>query len=382
MATGKTIRIAFAFLAIGFFATPIAARLTGVEAEQFENRRLAVAPEPSQGWDAFQQTSRYLTDHMPLREQAVRLNTTVWRDVFGTDPRYDGQPTLTDDQALPFAGSIERDPLAKRAAGAARAQSGKGGWAYVEEEFEYDCISTQESRAVLQRWARVVQAIRDEGHDSAMVLTPSKGSIYPEHLPDSYTNDHCSPAGKRRFWKVVTDEGPALGVSELRNELVRLKERAGNGLFQRTDSHWTTLGATTLVTSALDAIGGDVELKRSEIVSRDSVSYTGDLSIVGGSQKTDTRAEFAIVRERDAPRVPGKTLLVCDSFAYLWLRLFKPYFDDIHYISLRESPSEIAAEVERADTVIVEANEILAKAQGKPGKQAPAIVRALERRRQ
>ena len=62
------IRVAFAVLAIGFFAAPIILRGVGVTATAFENRRLADAPQLSQGWDGFQQTSRFLTDRLPLRE--------------------------------------------------------------------------------------------------------------------------------------------------------------------------------------------------------------------------------------------------------------------------------------------------------------------------
>ncbi len=71
------ISLAFALLAIAFFAAPVALRAVGVHANAFENRRLAEAPKLSQGWEVFQQATRFLTDRMPLREQAVRANTIV-----------------------------------------------------------------------------------------------------------------------------------------------------------------------------------------------------------------------------------------------------------------------------------------------------------------
>lgn len=378
MSRANTLRLLFAILATCFFAAPIALRVAGVTAEQFENRRLADPPRVGQGWEAFQQTSRYLTDHMPLRADAVRLNTRIWTDLFGTDPRYTGQTALADDQALPFAGDIERDPLAERRP-QVNTRSGRGGWLYLNLEFSTMCTGSVTDGQVVRRWADLVERIRAEGHKAAMFVAPNKSSVYPEHLPEKYPYDRCAPRRKEQFWRAIDREGPALGVFGLRDDLLRLKQDTEQDLFQRQDYHWTTLGATTLVDGVLDFIGGDVRLERGDIVSRGAVSYTGDLSVVGGRSSADQRIEYDIVRPADAPRIPGRTLLVCDSFAYRWMRLFKPYFESVRYVSVRDDEKKIVDEIRDSDTVIVVANELLVKAQAERGEQVTELLRTFDR---
>jgi hypothetical protein len=384
MSRANGIRLLVAVLAVGFFAAPIAARVVGVEAEQFENRRFAEAPRLSQGWDAFQQATRFLVDRMPLRAQAVRTNTTIWADVFGSDPRYGGETALAADQALPFAGAIEDDDRNVRVnedggalQGPATAKTGREGWLYLSEEFEQACDDTVSNELVLQRWGRLIQGFRNAGYPTELFVAPYKASVYPEHLAAEYPYDHCALKEKERFWRLLAREGPGLGIRELRSPLVRLKANAGDGLFMRTDTHWTTLGALVMVDAALDSLGEGVELEPSEIVDRGPVRYRGNLSQAGASSESAVRDEYGIERHPDAPRVPGRTLLICDSFAYLWMRLFRPYFEDVRYISWVEDEHKIARAIRRSDTVILEATEVLMKVQARDGEKALSVPRAL-----
>jgi alginate O-acetyltransferase complex protein AlgJ len=378
-------RTLFALVAIAFFATPVVLIAAGVTAERFENRRLADTPRLSQRWEAFQQAAAYLTDRMPLRAQAVRANTRIWQDVFGAEPLYLRDSASPDEQALPFAGNIERygrdvetdagNPLR----GPATARAGRGGWLYIPQEFSFACEQELPDRVLIERWGRLVDAIRADGHETAMFVVPHKASVYPEHLPDEYPYDHCALDAKRRLWRALERDGPAHGMRELRSELLQLKPDAGDDLFQRTDMHWTTLGALVLVDAALEAVGGDVRLALSEVVDRGSVTYTGDLSVVGGDPEEDGRAEYGIVREPGAERVPGRTLIVCDSFAYQWMRLFRPYFEHVRYVSWYEGAENIAAAIRRSDRVIVEADEVLLRAQAQSDEDVPAVTRLLSR---
>lgn len=384
MTAKHLVRVVFATLAVVFFATPLALRAVGVTAEEFENRRLATAPRVSQGWDAFGQTTRYLVDHMPLRAQAVRANTRIWTDVFDTDPPYSRDTALANDQALPFAGAVERDgdiqiEKGRRGTqGVARASSGSDGWFYFTTEFEAACETKVPNELRLERWARLVRAVRESGRESVMVVAPSKSSVYPEHLPKRYPFDDCAPRARERFWRLLSREGPRRGVLDVRSELLRLKEHAGDGLFQRADSHWTTLGALTMVKAVLASVGNGVRLKSSEIAYRGAVDYTGDLSVAGGASGTDTRDEYGIERPPGAPRVPGRTLLICDSFAYKWMRLFRAYFEDVRYTYWTGDPKLVIDAIRRSDTVIFEANETWMKLQPGYSTLPVAVARALE----
>lgn len=343
MSRVRTIRVAFVALAVVFFGTPIAAGFLGVAAEPFENRRLADLPSVSQGWGAFGEASRYLTDHMALRKQAVQANTRIWVDVLGSTPRYAAR---TPDNALPFVGAVK---AAKRQGGAglqgASARVGNGDWEFIEIEFRLACDARFSNELLLDRWGRLVRELRDDGLETSLFVVPEKASVYPEHLPDEYPYDHCALARKKRFWRDLAEDGPRRGVHEVRSALLRLKADAGDRLFQKVDFHWTTLGALTVVEAVLQRLGRDVRFERSDVVARES--STGRRSM-----------EYDIERPQDAPKIPGRTLLVCDSFVYKWMRLFRPYFEHVSYVSLYRDPEEIAQAIRRSDRVILEAEEV------------------------
>lgn len=365
MSHNRKIRLAFAILAIAFFATPIAARIAGVTAEPFENRPFATAPTLSQGWDAFGQTTNFLVDRMPLRKQAVEANTRIWTDIFGTDPNYGGNNALADDRALPFAGATKREGSAANSDLAGifdrpvTAATGSEGWLFLDAEFEHACDS-RGNRQTLLRWGKVLREIRASGRPAVMIVPPAKGSVYPEFLPDEYPNEHCALQGKDRFWRLLAQEGPENHVIELRSELVRLKEHAGDGLFQQKDSHWSTLGAFTLLRAALDAIGDGVRFDTAEIVDLGEVRYRGDLTGLTGRAERDERMEYGIERAPGAPRVPGRTLVICDSFAGEWIYLLRPYFEHISAMSIsggNDATKAIEA-IRQSDRVIVESMEL------------------------
>jgi len=379
MSRTHAIRTAIAILAIAFFATPTALRAAGVRDEAFENRRFADAPKLSQGWDAFGQTTQFLIDRMPLRARAVEANTRIWTDVFDTDPRYAGQQTLAGDQALPFAGTIGGQTAAGRSNDntAAAVETGQKGWLY--NWLELSCESPASIDRLVRRWGQLAQAIREAGHRSTMLVAPYKASVYPEYLPDEYPSDECALESKTQLWRALARDGPAAGIHELRTELLRLKEYAGDGLFERRDTHWSTLGAMTLVGTALEEIGGDVRLDPEEIVDRGMVTYRADLDIVGGYPQPSKRHEYGIARAPGAPRVPGRTLLICDSFGYKWIRLFKPYFEHIRYVSWTDGADEILKEIARSDRVIVEVGERVLKAEAGADGLAATVSRKLGR---
>ncbi len=360
----RAIRLAFAAIAVVFFTAPIASRVL-VAPEQFENRRFAALPKPSQGWDAFGQASRYVIDRMPLRAQAVRLNTQVWRDVLGTDPRYDRDTTLVDDQALPFAGTAAQDPVKTQQPGRrelglqppATASTGQEGWLFSGTEITDACSGENQHGQLLSRWASLVKAARDAGPTVVMFAVPDKSSVYPEHLPEDDPSRDCALRAKDRLWGLLAEQGPELGVFELRSKLVRLKSRLGNQLFEREDTHWTTLGALTLVAAALDKLGEGIQIESGEVVKRGPVGYDGDLNIASGREAAAQRIEYDIVRDEDAPRVPGRTVLICDSFAYRKMHIFRPYFEDIRYVSLYDGNEKVVNAISSADHVIFEAAE-------------------------
>jgi alginate O-acetyltransferase complex protein AlgJ len=352
-------RLAFAVLAVGFFATPVAARVVGITAEAFENRRFAEAPELSQGWDAFQQTGRFLVDRMPLRAQAVRANTRIWTDVFGAAPRYGTRDSLSDDGALPFAGAAEEPggpPELTAEQNAAQVLPGADGWLFVAEEQRRSCDPALPFEEAVARWRELVTELRARGKRALLVVPPDKSTIYPEHVEPGAEAD-CAAAGKRRFWAALEAvEDPS--VAPLRAELARRKRGAGDDLFARKDSHWTTLGSLVLVEAVLDRIGRGIQVRDAEVVDPGRVEYTGDLTLLLGASDVDTRVQRAVVRAPNARKVPGRTVVVSDSFFDAPQHQLAPYLEQMVLLSWPYTPlPKIAAEIRSADTVILETVE-------------------------
>ena len=370
MSRTAAIRTVFAILAVAFFATPIAARMVGITAESFENKPFAAAPKLSQGWDAFGQTTRFLTDRMPLRADAVRANTRIWTDVFDTTPRYGPAQAPGTDETLPFAGAPAAEEAAEAtpaaAASAAQVLVGRDGWLFLQGEQDRSCTPFMPFGAALGVWQALARQIRAGGRRVLFVVPPDKGSIYPEQLPN-FPGEACAAAGKRRLWRLLGEAEAAAPerVVALRDDLLAQKRSAGDGLYSRKDSHWTTYGSLALVRAVVDRLGdrgragkAAIRVRAGEVVDPGRAEYTGDLTGLLGAPETDTLARREIHRPAGAPRIAGRTVLVGDSYSDAPLPQLAPYFEDLHVLSwVNTPPAQMAEEIERADTVILETVE-------------------------
>ncbi len=354
------LRLAFAILAIVFFSTPIAAAGDRRHrASRSRTARFATPPRLSQGWEAFDQTTQFLVDRMPLREQAVQANTWIWTDLLDTTPRYGGPTTPGQEGPLPAGDRGEQEDAADPAVDtAAQVLAGRAGWLFVHAEMHTACGPPIPVPKAIARWRKLLDAIRAEGRPALLAVAPDKGSVYPEHL-DDFPGSDCVTDGKRRFWTELERAESPSGVISLRDDLLRLKRRAGDDLYARKDSHWTTAGTLALVRAVLDGIGHPgVALRDGEIVDPGRGEYTGDLTNLLGVGETDTQAQRGIERDPAAKRIPGRTLLIGDSYAQGPTAQLAPYFDDLKVVFWAgTTPAELAREVRAADRVVVETVE-------------------------
>ncbi|MGI8945212.1 MAG: alginate O-acetyltransferase AlgX-related protein [Thermoleophilaceae bacterium] len=346
----KTVlRALFAIIAVVFFATPIALRSVGVTATAFENKRFAEAPKPSQGWDVFDQTTRFLTDRMPLREQAVRANNRLWQTFFGTAPRYGSQ---TADGALPFAGEGAAAGPGDPASDAAQVLEGRDGWLFVKGALERACMPLAPAGPALKRWQELVSVVRSAGKPAVVTVPPDKGSIYAEHLRDGELTD-CAQDARPGFWDLLSRAPRDAGVIALERPLQRLKQSTSVPLYSKTDSHWNSFAGLELVRAALDELGGGLELRPGEVVALGEREFLGDLTVLRGEQTKDARPEHTIRRRPGARRIGGRTLYVTDSFGDVPLPLVKLYFSNVRRLPwLGPTPGELTDEIAAADRVI------------------------------
>lgn len=382
MSRNRAIQLTFATLAIAFFATPIAARILGITAESFENRKLADPPKLSQGWNAFDQTTRFLTDRMPLRKQAVEANTRIWTDVLGATPRYAGDQAGAGE-ALPFAGAAAgqdaaAEPAAAPAASASQVIRGDDGWLYLQAEHDRACAPAVALATALARWARLVATVRAQGKRAVVLVAPDKASVHPEQLPDEFPNADCAARGKRELWRTLERAAPRSGVLPLRQALLRERERSEGPLYMRKDSHWNSAGSLVLVRAALAAAGGGVRVLPAEVADGGDEPYGGDLTTLLGESEQDTRPVRTVARRPGAPTVPGRALLVKDSYGEMPTAQLVPYFADLRSaLWVGTPPEQLAREIAGAQTVVFETVERELAARAVPGGPVELLTDAL-----
>ena len=382
----RLLRLLFAIVAIAFFATPVALRAVGITAKPFENRRLAEAPSLSQGWSAFDQATRFLTDRMPLREEAVRADSYISRHIFDTTPRYaGGGATARTDRALPFAGAQQGDGAGAGAGGAAgqatRVDEGKDGWLYLADEFTAACSPTVPVERALAAWRRLVSIVRESGRRAVVLVAPDKGSIYPEHVSLAPRTSACARRGKQRLWHLLERTPRSDGVVALRRTLLSRKRRTRGLLYSRTDSHWNQRGATTLVEVALRHVGRGVEVAPAEIAERGKVSFTGDLTTLVGDPQTESGPRREVRRSAAARRVPGRTAYVLDSFGDIVNPQLIRYLEHFERVPWDTPRKQLLDAIARVNTVIFQVVErdftVLPAASGE---LSPAFLRGLRAR--
>jgi hypothetical protein len=147
----------------------------------------------------------------------------------------------------------------------------------------------------------------------------------------------------------------------LREPLLRLKRSRGEPVYLRTDSHWTPRGAFEMVAGVLDRLGRGVRPARGELVDLGSQDVPGDLNGLVGDPTPERRRRLEVRRRPGAPKVPGRTVFVLDSFGEKVTEMLPPYFETVELVywnrERRTSRAQLAAAVERADTVVFEAVE-------------------------
>jgi hypothetical protein len=405
-------RVLIAVIALGFFWAPIALRMVGVTARPFENRRLAGFPKPSQGWEALDQSTRFFVDRLPLREQAVQANTWISERVFDTTPDYArndpgggdehaslpfGQPEKAAPTPTPEAGAqpsgapaTSPNPPAAGQAAAGQPSStvlkGRAGWLYLGDEAVRACSLFSPWKQALRRWERFMSILRRSGRRVILVIAPDKSTIYPEYLPETYTEKQCAPRGRRKNWAAI--EGAAgrdPRILPLRRSLLAIKRPPPHEAYLRKDTHWNTVAGTLAVDKTLRRLG-DVRMRTGDII-KGRARYTGDITNLVGAPETDVSPQWTIrrrglpptsstrgklpggqpirvlARPAGGPKViPGRTLFLYDSYGFAMLGGLRSYTRTLDLVQWYGATGGISADslttaLSRSRTIILETVE-------------------------
>lgn len=336
-------------LAILFFAFPIGARLAGVTAPNFENQQFAERPRLSQGWDLFPQTTRFFTDRMPLRKEAIAANRRISATLFDTQPTY-----ALERGAGPLAGA-SATPKPAEGQRPEYALEGRGGWMYYGKELDALCKSNWpvSVAAATKTWIELKRTLERRGTRTRIVTVPGKATIYPEYLPDRYASKDCFPRDIESFWQQV-EAIREPGFVPMRGVTLAAKQREHDPVFLQKDSHWNEVAASNMVRAVLRDLGGPAQMRPREL-SRGTKRAEGDLTRIVNDPQSETAPTVIIRRAPDAPMIGGRTVIMADSFALNYRDMFARYFERIEPVWWYYSTVEMkAAALANADTAILE----------------------------
>lgn len=357
----RTRRLLSALVAFAFVFGPAAAWLGGVRAEPFENRPLAPAPTTADGWHALDTLAPWASDHLPLREQAVR--SKAWTDfhalgtIPGTVPTALRPPIQTTDGPHPVAPTVVR---------------GRDGYLFLGQDFDNLCLGTARFRSSLRRLSRLVDVIAASGRRVVLTVAPNKSTVMSSRLPAVLPHGRCATSALRHQAAVLDDYADPHYLA-LRPSLDDLL-RGGVEPYWRDDTHWTGTGASTYA-GLLAARLGIAGLRTHDL----TVTHEGDLGGLIGVRLRETRRVKRVtgdISEIHVPHdgyqlhvapmrrwtsetpgaLPGRTVLIGDSFTANYLDNLQPLF--AHGTFLYDRPYQdmkrVVSEIQRADTVVIE----------------------------
>jgi alginate O-acetyltransferase complex protein AlgJ len=358
-------------LAFGFFFGPAIAAAAGLRARQIENHKLGRLPSAQDGWHAFGLFDTWATDHLPLRNVAVKANTTVARDVFRETPDYGGSTTTTTASGVGGI-SVPQPAAPSTAPDIPVVIGGTDGWLYYGTDFRNACHPVQSATVTVQRFARQSDIISRAGKKIVMVIAPDKTDMYPEHLPASYPGSSCTAPAEAALWAALAANPPA-GYKDLHGALLNAKKQApGVSLYRKLDTHWNGRGALLYGQIIADSL--DPQLWPTTTVTSlgDRPSIT-DLEALLGLSTPEKAPAFDVVRPgvvntldsagrvtnttTDAPLVKAPTLFISDSFTESSRFAIDPFFASVGFINSSAASTAfdaLTSAIKGSDVVVFE----------------------------
>ncbi len=289
-----------------------------------------------------------------------------------------------------LADNILVKPLAVRIKGEAEAKVGVASnpnvifgiddWLFIRSELIPRCTyKADDITAMLDEMSAAFTAAQK---DFRFIVIPDKHTIYPDRLPTN--TDRPTPCSdeqrtamradlaERSAW-AIDGWGPLLAA--------RAADPTGIRLYHSQDSHWTPAGANHAIKALVQAIEPDA-WNDAEVVQTGTKKAPQDLARQLGLSRTEetpqfqTRAGVDIDRQKvdvpfelknaqavyritasgDGPFIPGRTVIVYDSFFGITMAQVAPFFKEsiwIHEADLKDHP-ELASSVGPVDRVILE----------------------------
>ncbi|CAN5313809.1 hypothetical protein BH20ACT8_BH20ACT8_17500 [soil metagenome] len=375
--TGRLL-VAVAFATVLF--VPGVLWLTGFQGEEIENRDLTQAPafdSPADVFDTdtYEQASAYVVDQLPLRSALVEANAKLNLEVFDESPN----PAVT---------------------------LGADGWLFLTEALDNVCEPVVPPDEVAARMNRLAGIVAGSGRELVLTIAPDKNAIYPEHLGKGERSEpeggdqggegeRSEPGGGDQWGEGDAAEKGACADetrSELRERLDAvtppgyvdayaamegIADAADRPVYYPHDTHWTTRGLASFVEQIVEAL--QPGLWDPEALTIREEPHTGDLTrLLGMPSELETQRTFVdrpgvatpglegderlrppstgeIVTQapEGTPRLPGRTLVIFDSFFDNAIGMLAPYTTELTFVRWGQFDETRFAELVRDHDVIV-----------------------------
>lgn len=346
----KWLGSASGLIATALLVLPAIAFIAGERGRPAQNRPLADLPTFTEGWNSLDQLARYLDDRMPLRSQAIQLDSWIDRNVFTEDPAFGGASS----------------PLVVQ---------GRNGFAFLAEDFEIACTPTGTIEQSLSAFESLETLLTSTDRRFIVSLAPNKSTILMDEVPDDLALRPCWKSYTDILWKSLRSINSETFV-DLRKELEESDLFGDRNLYFKTDSHWSSAGSLVAVRAVLSALSPEV-WRESDVQKPVLRDYTGDLSLLEGSQRSESIAFYEVARQDitesrrtilnsklkntnfrfrnvgpEGTLIKGRALLISDSFGEVSLDRISPFFEDLTFIHFGDwDPELFALQMEQADTI-------------------------------
>lgn len=315
------------FLAL--LVLPTAVWFVGKRAEPIENKPLAMRPSPSlsglRDGSFFKDLDTFLQEHLPVRSDLVAGKAAVDSRVIGESPN----PQVT---------------------------MGADGWLYFTEDLKRDCSVTSPADVIVAQMGRFVDAVDATGRKAVAYIGPDKSSMVPQHLPDA-VRDTCT----RQLSSEIRGRLAGPVPDGVIDAFTTLDRDDVESLYWRRDSHWNPQGAVLVSAAVVDAVQPGLWDEAAVHVGADT-SHVTDLTQLMGLPEEESSPSVEVrrpgVTTTELPTsdptvtrhfvstttggalVPGKTVILHDSFGNIQVDQLAPYFEDVTFVWMRAGVTE------------------------------------------
>jgi alginate O-acetyltransferase complex protein AlgJ len=345
---GRLERWLIIVVAVALLLAPAVARSVGVQGRPNENRTPVALPHLGARWHFIADLGSYLDDRMPLRSVAIRGDGWADEHLFG-------EPRAFGGTALP------------------NTLHGRNGVRFFHDDIALACRPAIDPQGAAEGLTAAMGAIAASGRDVVTMVAPNKTTIEGDLLPSDTIGLGCYRTFSQGLWQQL-DAASIPGWVDVRH-LLTTTPPADEERYKRTDTHWNGVGSILAVRAAVEHF--QPGLWDDGALVRHNLTYTGDLTVLDGSPFSDTTTTVDVRRPgiirnttpdistaatptlrritNSGPPgslVPGRTLLLTDSFGNAAVSQMAPWFADLTIVSLNDFNADVFVSlIQHADRV-------------------------------